>query len=110
VSPVNDSLGYSNWLVSLSLVSNLPGRASRLPLKPFANVLLNDHGIRAGNQPAVFFEAGLKAGIWGLLEVYVPLMVSGNIERNTGEFKDRIRLVFSFDIIQNSRLSSGILH
>ena len=27
VSPVNDSLGYSNWLISLSFTSNLPGKS-----------------------------------------------------------------------------------
>lgn len=110
VSPVNDSLGYSNWLVSLGFVSNLPGRASQLPIKPFVNVLLNDKGLNTGNQSPVFFEAGLKAGIWGLLEIYVPLMVSGNIAQSTHGFKDRIRLVFSIDIIKNHKSNSGIFN
>ena len=44
VTPVNDSLGYSRWICSLSLTSTLPGKASRIPVKPFVNLLLNDHG------------------------------------------------------------------
>ncbi len=108
VSPVNDSLGYSNWLVSLGFVSNLPGRASRLPVKPFVNVLLNEKGLKSGNQSPVFYEAGLKAGFWGLLEIYVPLIISGNIDQSTHGFKNRIRLVFSLNILQNQKLSSGI--
>ena len=45
VTPVNDILGYSRWICSLSHVtSSLPGKASVIPVKPFVNVLLNDHG------------------------------------------------------------------
>ena len=72
VSPVNDTLGYSRWLVSLTFVSTLPGIAGRLPVRPFANILVNDHGAASGHKSPLFFEAGLKAGIWNLFEILCP--------------------------------------
>jgi hypothetical protein len=107
VSPVNDSLGYSNWLISLSFTSTLPGRAGKLPVKPFVNLLLNDHGPDIERQSPLFFEAGLKAGIWDLFEIFVPLVVSGNIRSVNGQFKDRIRFVFRLDSFQKSKLKTG---
>ena len=107
VSPVNDSLGYSNWLISLSFTSNLPGRAGALPVKPFVNLLINDHGPATENSSPLFFEAGLKAGIWDLFEIFVPLVVSGNIRSVNGQFKDRIRFVFRLDSFQKSKLKTG---
>ncbi len=107
ISPVNDSLGYSKWLISLSFTSNLPGRAGKLPVKPFVNLLLNDHGMATENQSPLFFEAGLKAGIWDLFEIFVPLVVSGNIRSVNGQFKDRIRFVFRLDSFQKSKLKTG---
>ena len=74
VTPVNDSLGYSRWLCSLSLTSSLPGKASRIPVKPFVNLLLNDHGSGTNNKSPIFFEAGLKTGIWNFFEIYFPLL------------------------------------
>jgi hypothetical protein len=103
VSPVNDSLGYSNWMISLSFTSNLPGKAGRIPIKPFVNLLLNDHGTFGHNSP-LFFEAGLKAGIWNFFEIYVPLIVSGNIESLTGSFKSRIRFVLNLDSFKQLKL------
>ncbi len=107
VSPVNDSLGYSNWLISLSFTSNLPGRAGKLPVKPFVNLLINDHGLITSNQSPLFFEAGLKAGIWDFFEIFVPLVVSGNIRSVNIQFKDRIRFVFRLDSFQKSKLKTG---
>jgi hypothetical protein len=107
VSPVNDSLGYSNWLISFSFTSNLPGKAGRLPVKPFVNLLINDHGMATEKQSPLFFEAGLKAGIWDLFEIFVPLVVSGNIRSVNGQFKDRIRFVFRLDSFQKSKLKTG---
>ncbi len=106
VSPVNDSLGYSRWLISLTFTSSLPGKTSRLPVKPFVNLLLNDHAIGKGNGSPLFFEAGLKAGIWNLFEIYVPLVVSKNIDSATGTFKNRIRFIFSLDAFNKVRLNS----
>jgi len=97
VSPVNDRLGYSRWLVSLSLTSDLPGKIGGIEVKPFVNVLLNDHGFEKNSNPAFFFEAGLKTGIWNLFEISVPIVVSGNIKSITGPFKDRIRFIFNLD-------------
>ncbi len=97
VLPVNTGLGYSQWLFSLSFASNLPGRAARLPVKPFLNLLLNDHGLPTVQNSSFFYEAGLKAGIWDLFEIYIPLLVSKNIDSVSGTFKNRIRFVFSLD-------------
>ncbi len=108
VSPVNGRLGYSNWLVSLSVTSNLPGKTQRIPIKPFVNVLLNDHGSGNGRNSPFFYEAGLKAGLWNFFEIYIPLVVSGNIQSINGSFRDRIRLVFNLDTFSQVKLNSGI--
>jgi hypothetical protein len=104
VSPVNDSLGYSNWMISLSFTSNLPGKAGRIPVKPFVNFLLNDRGAGKGHNSPFFYEAGLKAGIWNFFEVYVPLIVSGNIESFTGSLKNSIRFVLKLDSFKQVKL------
>ncbi|HEX7584674.1 MAG TPA: M1 family metallopeptidase [Prolixibacteraceae bacterium] len=108
VSPVNSTLGYSRWLISLSLTSNLPGNSNRIPVKPFVNFLLNDHGTGTGHDSPFFYEAGLKAGLWNFFEIYIPLVVSGNIESVTGSFKDRIRLVFNLNSFNQVKLNSGL--
>jgi hypothetical protein len=108
VSPINDKLGYSRWLISLSLTSNLPGKISWIPIMPFVNFLLNDHGAGTGYHSSFFYEAGLKAGLWNFFEIYVPLLVSGNIESIIGSFKERIRLVFKLDNLNQVKLNSGI--
>ncbi len=104
VSPVNDVLGYSRWLFSISLTSSLPGKISWIPVKPFLNVLLNDHGADIANKSQLFFEAGFKAGIWNFFEIYFPLLVSDNIESITGSNKERIRFVFKLDLLNPLRL------
>jgi hypothetical protein len=96
-TPLSDTLGYSRWICSFSLASTLPGKASRIPVKPFVNLLLNDHGTGTNKRPELFFEAGLKAGIWDFFEVYVPIVVSDNITSITGSFKERIRFIFKLD-------------
>lgn len=108
VSAVNDSLGYSRWLCSLSLATSLPGQLSIVPVKPFANFLLNDHGTGNSNNPSVFIEAGLKAGFWDFLEVYFPLVVTRNIESVTGSFRERIRFIFRLDKFNPFRSKSHI--
>jgi len=108
VSPVNDKLGYSQWLISLSFISSLPGNLVKIPVKPFVNFLLNDHGAGNGHDSPFFYEAGIKAGLWNFFEIYVPLLVSGNIESVTGSFKERIRLVFKLDNFNQVKLNSGI--
>ncbi len=97
VSPVNDSLGYSRWIFSISLTSSLPGFASKIPIKPFVNLLLNDHGAGQNNKSPFFYEAGLKAGFWNVFEVYFPFLVSENINSITGSFNERIRFMFRLD-------------
>jgi hypothetical protein len=108
VSPVNEKLGYSKWLISLSFTSNLPGNSQRIPVKPFVNFLLNAHGTRTGHDSPFFYEAGLKVGLWNFFEIYIPVLVSPNIESITGSFKDRIRLVFNLDTFSQTKLNSGI--
>jgi hypothetical protein len=107
VSPLNDSLGYSRWLVSLSFTSNLPGKAGRAPVKPFVNILLNDHGPGNGHNSPVFIEAGLKAGLWNIFEVYVPLLVSANIGSAGNSVKERIRFVLNLDTFSQVNLNRG---
>ena len=97
ISPINASLEYSKWLFSLSLSSTLPGKASQLPIKPFLNLLLNDHGISDNLSSHFFYEAGFKVGIWGLFEIYIPLLVSKNIDSVNSSFKNNIRFLFSLD-------------
>lgn len=96
VSPLTDNLGYSRWLISFTTSSSLPGKAAIIPVKPFINVLLNDHTF-ISNKPGLFFEAGLKAGIWDFFEVYFPFIVSHNIESLPGGLKERIRFIFNLD-------------
>ena len=107
VSPINNTLGYSNWLVSLSLTSNFPGFAGKMPVKPFLNFLLNDHGSETTNDSPVFYEAGFKAGFWNFFEIYVPVLVSGNIESITGPFKSRIRFILKLDSFKQFKLNKG---
>ncbi len=97
VSPINEKLGYSKWLVSLSLSSSLPGKASKMGIKPFANILLNDHGWTTNSGSPIFAELGLKVGVWHLFEIHFPLLVTSNIQSMTGSVKNRIRVVFNLD-------------
>jgi hypothetical protein len=108
VSPVNESLGYSKWLVSVSLSGNLPGKAGRMGMKPFVNLLLNDHGMGGVNNSPFFGEAGLKVGIWNFVEIYFPLLVTNNIQSVTGTIKNRIRMVFNLDFPNQGKISMGI--
>lgn len=108
VSPVNDSLGFSNWLVSATFTSSLPGKAGRLAIKPFLTFLLNEQGLNVDNTSPLFWETGLKTGIWNIFEIYVPLLVSSNIESITGSFKDRIRFVFQLNSLNQKKLRQGV--
>ena len=103
---LNDTLGYSRWLCSFSLTSNLPWKASIIPVKPFINILLNDHGISSTNKSMLFYEAGLKAGIWDFFEIYFPVLVSDNISSVRRSLKERIRFVFRLDIVNPVKTKS----
>ena len=107
VSLLNDSLGYSRSLLSLSLTTNLPGKAAWIPVKPFLNLLLNDHGLSSTQNSPFFYEAGLKVGIWDFFEIYIPLLVSKNIDSVSNTFKNRIRFVFSLDSISKQTVHSN---
>ena len=108
VSPVNESLGYSKRLVSVSFTSSLPGKAGIIPVKPFATILLNDHGLDTSHDSPVFFEAGLKAGIWDVFEVFVPLLVSANIKSIDPSVKERIRITLNLDLSKQVKLKAGL--
>jgi hypothetical protein len=108
VTPVNDSFGYSRWVCSLSLTSNLPGKASWIPVKPFVNLVLNDHGAETTDKTLLFFEAGFKAGLWNFFEIYFPLLVSDNIDAISGSLKNRIRFVFKLDIFNPQKTAYAL--
>jgi hypothetical protein len=97
VTPVNDSIGYSRWVCSLSFTSSLPGFASKLPVRPFVNFLVNDRTKSNDKYSGLYFEAGFKTGIWNFFEVYIPVLVSDNIYSISPTIKERIRFVFSLD-------------
>jgi hypothetical protein len=99
VSPLNDSLGYSRWLIAASFSSTLPGIAASSHIKPFANIVWNDRGANHLHSSPFFFETGIKAGIWNIFEVYIPLLVSGNIATYNLSFKDRMRFVLKLDAL-----------
>jgi Peptidase family M1 domain len=103
---VSDSLGYSRWLCSLSLFSSLPGKASRIPVKPYVNLTVCDFNRINGVKIMLFFEGGFKAGIWDFFEVYFPFVVSANLNPMSGSFKERIRFVFRLDKLNIPRFKS----
>ena len=97
ITPVKDSVMYSPWLISASLVSSLPGKVARVPVKPFLNILYRGNG-----DTHFFLESGLKAGIWGFFEIYVPILVSENL--NSGPVKERVRFILSLEALYKLRL------
>lgn len=106
VSPVNEALGYSKWLVSLSLTTSLPGKASITGIKPFVNLLVNDHGLSSTYKSVFFCEAGFKVGLLNIFEIYIPLLVTNNIQSVNGSIKDRIRIVLNLDFSKQMKLGS----
>jgi len=106
-SPINEKLGYSKWLVSLSLSSSLPGKAGGLGIKPFVNVVLNDHGLGPTDNSLFFGEAGIKVGLWNLFEIHFPLLVTHNIQSITGSMNNRIRIVFNLDFSKQGKIGIG---
>ena len=103
VTPVNDTLGYSRWMSSLTLSSSLPGKTSRIPVRPFLNLSLGNPGSDITDKTQLFFEAGLKAGIWDFFEIYIPLVVSENLRPVPGTIKGRMRFVFKLDLLNPQR-------
>jgi hypothetical protein len=103
LSPLNERLGYSKWLMSLNLSSNLPGKAGLLAIKPFVNLLLNSHGLDTNYNSPFFGEAGFKIGVWNFFEVYFPLLVTNNIQSIDGPIKNRIRFVLNLDFSKQGK-------
>lgn len=102
VSPVNDSIGYSKWLISASMTGNLPWRASKLPIRPFINMLYNGNSVK--RYDPFLFEAGLSAGLQDIFEFQIPIIVSGNIKGINNQVRERIRFIFSLETLYNTRL------
>ena len=107
VSPVNEQLGYSNRLISLSISSNLPGQAGKLGIKPFVNLLLNDHSLSSQYNSHFFGEAGIKIGLWNLFEIHIPLLVTSNIQSINNLVVNRIRIVFNLDFSKQGKTIPG---
>lgn len=99
VTPVNDSTGYSRSLLSLSLESNFPGFAGKLPVKPFAGFVY-----APAVQKPYFLEAGFKAGLWNFFEINVPLLVSENISSIRPSVKERIRFTLNLEALLRIKL------
>jgi len=99
VSPVNEYLGYSKWLISLSLTSSLPGKISYSGIQPFINILINDHGLSAEYASPIFAEAGLKFNLLNIFEIYFPFVTSSNIQSIHPSLSDKIRIVLNLDVI-----------
>jgi hypothetical protein len=108
ISTVNDSLGYSRNLVSLSFTSNLPGKAGQIPIKPFVNIVWNDNNPETKYTSSFYYEAGLKAGIWNIFEVYFPLLVSKNIDPLSNNYNNRIRFVLKLESLSQLKLNNLI--
>jgi hypothetical protein len=92
-----DSVRFSKGLVSTTFVTSLPWVPAAVPAKPFLNILYS-----GGPSPAFYYEGGFKAGIWGLFEVYFPVISSNNMIK--GPFKDRIRFVLNLESFYKIRL------
>lgn len=88
VSPINDHSGYSRWLSSFSAQAGLPGVVSFIPVKPFINLTFTDD---------MFYEAGFSAGVPDVLEIFVPILVSSNIQSIFPEINQRIRFILSLE-------------
>jgi len=73
-----------------------------------ANLLLNDHGTGPDHNSPIFFEVGLKAGLWNFFEIYIPLLVSENIQSAVPSFNSRIRLIFNLNSFNQTKLNSGL--
>jgi hypothetical protein len=102
ISPINDKSGYSKWLFSASMTASLPGRAAKLPVRPFINMLYKDNS--HANTDHLFMEAGLSAGLRDIFEFHIPLLVTGNIHELRSTVKERIRFVFNLEPLYNFRL------
>jgi hypothetical protein len=104
VSAINEQLGYSNRLMSLSVSSNSPGKAGRIGIKPFVNMLLNDHGLNSQYNSAFFGEAGIKIGLWNFIEIHIPLLVTNNIQSINSSIMNRIRIIFDLDFSKQGKI------
>jgi hypothetical protein len=103
ITPINHLPGYSDWLFSLSVNSDLPGKFDLIPVKPFMNLLINDHNISSSSDFPFFYEAGIKAGVWNLFEIYFPFLVSNNLSQMAPTLHERIRFIFNLNFLLNLR-------
>lgn len=99
ISPVNDSTGFSRSVISISLESNLPGIAGRLPIRPFAAAVY-----APDIRNPYLFETGVKAGFRNFFEISIPLLVSENISSIRGTVKERIRFILNLESLLKVRM------
>jgi hypothetical protein len=92
-----DSVRFSKGLISATFLSNLPWISATIPIKPFFNILYS-----AKPSSAFYYEGGFKAGLWGLFELYFPLLASDNMIHEP--FKDRIRFILNLESFYKVRL------
>ncbi|HLN22155.1 MAG TPA: M1 family metallopeptidase [Bacteroidales bacterium] len=97
---INDSSGYSPFLVSISAKTTMPFIGSRLPVRPFANIVYQSKA-----SENFHWEAGLSAGIPGFLEFFIPLLASRDINSYYPHVKDRIRFILTLESFYKLRPS-----
>ena len=104
ISIPKESLNYSTMILAMSLTSNLPGLSGQIPIKTFVNIILNNSG--TNHSLSIFYEAGIKAGIWNFFEIYLPFPISANIHSADQSFRDRLRFVFNLESVSKIKLNS----
>lgn len=105
---VYSPIGRSNkWIASLNIKSHLPGK---LPVRIFADIGIYDGSNKAYEEyKGLTFDAGIEVYlIQNLIEVYIPLLVSKDIDKfykeNELKFTERIRFVFNINALSPFRL------
>lgn len=109
VSCINSTNGYSQWLISASFTSSLPGIPQWVPIKPFITFLLNDHALSPNQSSVLIYETGLKAGMWNFFEIYLPVYGSRSIGPFNGSIKNRIRFILNLGTFNPLKLKTRIL-
>ncbi|MDY0025530.1 MAG: M1 family metallopeptidase [Lentimicrobium sp.] len=100
ITPINLSVFNPSWMFSITLSSSLPWDIKALNIKPFATILLMPEGINSNKHAPVFLaEAGLKTGLGAFFEIFVPLLVTQNLNDTSPLIKDRIRFTLNLEFL-----------